>query len=48
MSEWLDFGFRIATYAACLATWILLLIAQLRKAFKEARSKNTEKVMNIK
>lgn len=47
MSEWLDFGFRIATYAACLATWILLLIAQLRKAFKEARSKNTEKVMNI-
>ena len=47
MSEWLDFGFRIATYAACLATWILLLIAQLRKAFKEARSKNTENVSKM-
>lgn len=47
MSEWLDFGLRIATVLAIIITWMFLLITQVRKKIKQAQGKNTEKVMNI-
>ncbi len=47
MSEWLDFGLRIATYAACLVTWILLLIAQVRKIVKKTKNKAEDAVIKI-
>ena len=47
MSEWLDFGLRIANTVAIIITWMFLLITQVRKKIKQAQGKNTEKVMNI-
>ena len=47
MSEWLDFGLRIANTVAIVITWLFLLITQVRKKIKQAHSKNTDTVMNI-